>query len=213
AGFTAGSNPGSEIEAELVAEALRTGRQSFAAATGRIAELFAASPEATVDLITDADPQVRAAAIAALGKTGASQTVDLLIWSLSDKDVFASSAAAQALAARGALNQVKSKLAKLAENPAAVVRVGVAMGESASRELIEDALKSDSAKQHLAALQLALVTDKFDLPYSKLLASSDLGALHALVAVLQRHAWTGAAPELVKFLGTDNELWAARALG
>ncbi|HEY6400686.1 MAG TPA: transglutaminase domain-containing protein, partial [Blastocatellia bacterium] len=163
--------------------------------------------------ITDADPQARAAAIAALGKSGNPQTVDLLIWALSDKDVFAGSAAAQALAARGAINQVKSKLATVAENPAAVVRAGVAMGESASRELIEELLKSDSAKQHLAALHLALVTEQFDLPYSKLLASTDLGALHAFVAVLPRHAKPDLAPALARFLRTENELWAARALG
>jgi tetratricopeptide (TPR) repeat protein len=213
AGVTAGSGSQTEIEAGLVAEALRTGRQSFAAATGRIAELFGASPEAAIDLITDADPQVRAAAIAALGKTGFSQSVDLLIWALSDEDVFASAAAARALAERGALNQVKSKLATLAEHPSAVVRAGAVMGASASRELIEELLRSDSPKQHLAALHLALVSERFDLPYSKLLASTDLGALHAMVAVLQRHAASGAANELVKFLRTDNELWAARALG
>jgi transglutaminase-like putative cysteine protease/cytochrome c-type biogenesis protein CcmH/NrfG len=209
----AGSGSESEIEAGLVAEALRAGRQSFAEAVGRIAELFASSPEATIDLIIDADPQVRAAAITALGKAGSSQNIDLLIWALSDEDVFASSAAAQALAAREALNQVKSRLAALAENPAAVVRVGAAMGASASRELIAELLKSDSAKQHLAALRLALITEQFDLPYSKLLASTDLGALHAMVAVLQRHAGPGAANELIRFLRTDNELWAARALG
>src|SRR5215831_4896096 len=78
AAFTAGSNPESEIEAGQVAEALRAGRQSFETAVGRIAELFAMSPEATIDLITDADPQVRAAAITALGKNGSSQTIDLL---------------------------------------------------------------------------------------------------------------------------------------
>jgi transglutaminase-like putative cysteine protease/Flp pilus assembly protein TadD len=215
AAFTSGSNSESEIEAGQVAEALRAGRQSFAAATGRISELFATSPEAAIDLITDADPQVRAAAIAALGKTGSSQTIDLLIWALADEDVFASSAAAQSLAARGALNRVKSKLATLAENPAAVVRAGAAMGESASRELIEELLKNDSAEQHLAALHLALVTDKFDLrlPYSKLLASSDHGVLHALVAVLHRHRPSDAVNELVKFLRTENEMPAACALG
>src|SRR5262245_22953095 len=215
--FTAGSDstPESEIEAGRIAEALRTGRESFATASGRMAGLFTASTDAAIDLVTDADPQVRAAAISALGKSGHPQTVDLLIWALSDKDVFASSAAAHALAARGALNQIKSKLATLAENPAAVVRVGVALGETASRELIEELLRSDGAKQHLAALRLALVTEKFDsrLPYSKLLASTDLGALHALVAVLRRHRPSDAVNELVKFLRTENELWAARALG
>src|SRR6266542_5300877 len=65
------------------------------------------------------------------------------------------------------------------------------------------------------ASRLALVTEKFDsrLPYSKLLASTDLGALHALVAVLRRHRPSGAVNELIKFLLTENELWAARALG
>ncbi|MGH9752870.1 MAG: HEAT repeat domain-containing protein, partial [Blastocatellia bacterium] len=215
AGFIAGSNSESEIEAGRVAEALRTGRESFATAAGRIAELFAASPEAAIDLITDADPQARAAAITALGKSSHSQTVDLLIWALADKDVFASSAAAQALAARGALSQVKSKLPVLAETPPAVVRIGAVMGESASRELIEELLRSDSAKQHLAALQLALATEKFDLrlPYAKLLGSTDLGALHTLVALLPRYAGPGVATELIKFLRTENELWAARALG
>ncbi len=217
AAFTAGpdSKPESEIEAGRVAEALRTGRESFATAAARVAGLFAASTDAAIDLITDADPQVRAAAITALGKSSHPQTVDLLIWALADKDVFASSAAAQALTARGALNQIRGKLATLADSPAAVVRVGVAMGESASRELIEDLLKGDGAKQHLAALQLALVTDKFDLPlpYSKLLASTDRGVLRALVAVLQRHRPPGAVNELIKFLRTDNEMPAARALG
>ena len=50
------STPESEIEAGRVAEALRTGRESFATAAGRMAELFAASTDAAIDLITDADP-------------------------------------------------------------------------------------------------------------------------------------------------------------
>ncbi|MGH9853832.1 MAG: HEAT repeat domain-containing protein, partial [Blastocatellia bacterium] len=217
ANFTAGSNrePGREIEAALVSEALRTGRASFATAANRIAELFAASPDAAIDLVTDADPQVRTAAIAALGKSGHPQTVEVLIWALSDKDVFASSTAAQTLAARGALSQIKSKLATLAENPAAVVHAGVAMGESASRELIEALLGGAGAKQHLAALQLALTLEKFDprLPYSKLFASTDPGVPHAVVAVLERYTGAGAVNEIVKLLRTDNELWAARSLG
>src|SRR5215510_743238 len=215
--FTAGSGstPESEIEAGRIADALRTGRESFATASGRMAGLFTASTDAAIDLVTDADPQVRAAAISALGKSGHPQTVDLLIWALSDKDVFASSTAAQALAARGAMAAIKSKLATLAENTAAIVRIGAAIGEPASRELIDELLGSDSAKQHLAGLKLALIAEKFDsrLPYSKLLASTDLGVLHTLVATLQRHAAPGAANELVKFLRTENELWAARALG
>lgn len=222
AAFAAGPDPEagpevSEAEAPAVAEALRAGRESLATAASRIAELMAKSPDAAIDLIADADPQARTAAIIALGRSTRPQAVDLLVWALSDKDLFASSAAAQALAARGAPGQaaIKSRLAALAENPSAIVRAGVAMGESASRELIEELLRSDSAKQHVAALRLALTLEKFDLrlPYSKLLGSTDPGAPHTLVAVLQRHRPAEAANELIRFLRTDDELWAARALG
>ena len=216
ANFTAGPNlePGSEFEAAQVAEALRTGRESFAASVNRMAELFATSPDTAIDLITDADPQVRAAAIAALDKSSHPQTVPVLIWALSDKDVFASSTAARALAERGALAAIKSRLATLAETPAAVVRAGAAMGEPASRELIEELLGGDNAKQHLAALQLALSLENFDprLPYSKLFASTDPGLPHAVVAVLKRHAGAVAVNELIKLLRTDNEVWVARSL-
>ncbi|MGE0130138.1 MAG: transglutaminase domain-containing protein [Blastocatellales bacterium] len=222
AGFIAGSNleagsEVSEIEAGRVVEALRAGRESLATAVDLIAELLAKSSDAAIDLITDADPQVRTAAIVALGRSTQARTIELLVWALSDKDLFASSAAARALAARGDQGQaaIKSNLAALAENPSAIVRAGAAMGESASRELIGELLRSDGAKQHMAALRLALTLEKFDLrlPYSKLLASTYPGALHTLVAVLQRHAGAEAVNELIKFLGTDDELWAARALG
>jgi transglutaminase-like putative cysteine protease/Flp pilus assembly protein TadD len=218
AAFVAGSDAEvSEIEATMVADALRAGRESLVAATNRIAEIMAKSPDAAIDLITDADPQVRTAAIIALGRSTRPQAVDLLVWALSDKDLFTSSAAAEALATRGAqaMAAIKAKLSALAETPSAIVRAGVALGESASRELVEELLRSESAKRHVAALRLALTLEKFDLrlPYSKLLASTDLGAPHTLVALLQRHRPTKAANELIRFLRTDEELWAARALG
>src|SRR5262245_11878048 len=72
AAFTAGSDSTleGEIEAGRVAEALRTGRESFPSAAGRMAGLFAASRDAAMGWITKADPQVRAAAVSALGKSG-----------------------------------------------------------------------------------------------------------------------------------------------
>ncbi len=219
ADFAANPKPlaGREIEAASIAEALRTGREPFAGAVERIAKLFAESPDAAIDLITDTDPQVRTAAITALGKSNHPQTVAALLWALSDKDLYASAAAAQALASRGApaLAAIKGKLPALADNPSSIVRAGVAFGEPASRELIEESLRGEDAKQHLAALQLALTLEKLDppLPWPKLLASNDLGVLHATIAVLQRHRPAGAASELVKLLGGENELWAARALG
>jgi len=217
--FAANSKPlaGREIEAANIAEALRTGREPFAGAVDRIAKLFVESPEAAIDLISDTDPQVRTAAITALSRSSHPQTVEALLWALSDKDLYASAAAAQALASRGApaLATIKGKLPALAENPSSVVRAGVAFGPTASRELIEESLRSESAKQHLAALQLALTLEKLDLPlpWSKLLASNDLGVLHTTIAVLQRHRPAGATSELVRLLGGENELWAARALG
>jgi transglutaminase-like putative cysteine protease/tetratricopeptide (TPR) repeat protein len=229
ANFTNGSN--SEVEEEreaaLVAEALRGGRESIAASTDRIAQLFAASPETTIDLITDADPQVRMAAIAALGKSSHPKIVDLMVWALADKDVFASSTAAQALATHGAtgatgatgapgsLSAIKSRLRILAENPAAIVRAGAAMGEPASRELIEEMLRGDNPKEHVAALQLALITEKFDLalPFAKLFASPDPGMPYAVAAVFERHPGAGAVGQLMKFLRTDKELLAVRMIG
>jgi transglutaminase-like putative cysteine protease/tetratricopeptide (TPR) repeat protein len=224
--FTNGehSEVGEETEAALVAEALRSGRASIAAASDRIARLFAASPETAIDLITDADPQVRTAAIAALGKASHPKIADLMIWALADKDVFASSMAAQILAtggaggaggASGALSAIKNKLRVLAENPAALVRAGAAMGEQASRPLIEEMLRGDNPKEHMAALQLALISDKFELnlPFAKLFASSDPGIPYTIMALLERHPGAGAVEQLLKLLRTDNELWAVRVLG
>jgi tetratricopeptide (TPR) repeat protein len=228
ANFTNGPNSdvGEENEAALVAEALRSGRESIAASTDRIAQLFAASPETTIDLITDADPQVRTAAIAALGRSSHPKMVDLMVWALADKDVYASSTAAQILAANWAggrgttgapdpLSAIKSKLRVLAENPAAIVRAGAAMGEQASRALIEEMLRGDNTKEHMAALHLALIGEKFDLelPYTKLFAAEDPGMPYAIAALLERHPNAGAVEQLMKFLRTDNELLAVRLIG
>jgi transglutaminase-like putative cysteine protease/tetratricopeptide (TPR) repeat protein len=220
--LTAGSvaKAESEIEAIGATEALRTAREPLSTATRRIEAVFAQSPDAAIDLITDADPQARTSAITALGRSAVPQSTDLLVWALTDGDVFASSAAAQALAARGAqgLAAVRSSLAALAETPSAVVRAGVAMSDSDSRALVGELLNSDHAKQQLAGLRLALALEKFDpqLPYSKLFASPDAGVPYATVAVLERHAGTVTDPvvnELLKLLRTDCEVWAARSLG
>jgi transglutaminase-like putative cysteine protease/tetratricopeptide (TPR) repeat protein len=220
--FTSGPNSeaAEESEAALVAEALRSGRESIAASTDRIARLFAASPETTIDLITDADPQVRTAAIAAFGKASHPKMADLMIWALADRDVFASSTAAHILASgasdlTGALPAIKSKLRVLSENPAALVRAGAAMGEQASRALIEEMLRGDNPKEHMAALQLALISEKFELnlPFAKLFASSDPGIPYTIMALLERHPNAGTVEQLLKLLRTDNELWAVRVLG
>ena len=98
AAFTAGpdSKPESEIEAG-VAEALRTGRESFRRRRPR-GGAFCRRRRNRSD--HRRDPQVRGGHHRAR-QSSHPQTVDLLIWALADKDVFASSAAAQALTARG----------------------------------------------------------------------------------------------------------------
>ena len=220
---------GSEVVAANLANELRAAKLGFDATVAKLAELFspsAKSAPAALDLLADADPQIRAAAIAALGKTAADDlSNEALVWALGDKDAIASFAAASALAARGqtAMQAVKSKLAKLAETPAPLVRFGVAAGEAVSRELIAELLRADDGKQYLAAMVLALALPKFDqpLPLVKLLTATEPGLKNATAAVMQKHfrGSTGqkmvadATTELVKLLRGDQEWWAAYALG
>ncbi|MDX2041216.1 MAG: transglutaminase domain-containing protein [Acidobacteriota bacterium] len=223
---------GQEIAAALLANELRAAKISFAAAVTKLAELFSPSlpignsAAAALDLLADADPQIRAAAITALGKAAADDlSNEALVWALSDKDAIASSAAASALAARGqaAKQIIKARLAALAETPAPLVRLGMAAGETASRELIAELLGGDNGKQYLAAMILALALPKFDqpLPLVKLLTATEPGLKNATAAVMQKHfrGATGqkmvsdATAELVKLLRGEQEWWAVFALG
>ncbi|MBO0799189.1 MAG: HEAT repeat domain-containing protein, partial [Blastocatellia bacterium] len=221
ANFTSGATSEVDQEKETagVAESLRSGALSIAAAGDRIAQLFASSPETAIDLITDPDPQVRTAAIIGIAKSSNPKIIDLMVWALADQDLIASTAAAHALAANianGALPiAIKNKLATLAENPAAIVRAGAAMNEAAARELMAEMLSSDNPKEQIAALRLAFISEKFDLelPFEKLFASPDPGMPHLLSAVLERHPSAGAVDQLLEFLRTDYELWAVRVLG
>ncbi|MEP7340349.1 MAG: transglutaminase domain-containing protein [Acidobacteriota bacterium] len=224
---TAKPAAGREVAAILIADELRAARISFDATVSRLTELFNssgnASPDAVFDLTTDADPQVRAAAITALGKARQDELGnDALVWALSDTDVFASTAAARSLAARGkiGLDAIKSKIpVPRALRPEAMVRAGLAFDPQSSNELMAELLRTESANDHLGALQLALAMPQFDgaFPYSKLLGSHNLGVRHATTAILQRHyrgaAATEATKELLKMLRGDNEDWVARALG
>ena len=213
----------SELTAAFIADDLRMARQNFGAAVQRAGELFGKSPDTAFDLLIDADPQVRAAAIAALGKTRQNALgTDALIWALSDSDALASATAAANLAARGTagLAAFKSKLSvPRALTPAAIVRTAIAFGPQVSRELIAEMLDDNSANLHLAALQLALSQERFDspLPYAKLFNSHQTGVLHATVTVSQRYRKSQAiadlSPELLKMLRGDAEVWAARTLG
>ena len=220
-----------DIAVANLANELRTAKLKLETAIARLTELFAqpASSAAALDLLTDADPQIRAAAISALGKTRLANSeaavLDVLVWALGDKDAMASAAAASALAERGTsgVQAIKAELAVLAATPAPLVRFGLAAGEPASSELITELLRSSNGKQHLAAMMLALTLPKFDqpLPLLKLLTATEPGLPSAATAVLQKHfrgstnqkLTTDTTAELVKLLRGDQEWWAARALG
>lgn len=213
---------GREVAAAAIAGDLRAAKLPFDVAVNRLTELFGQSPDAAFDLAADADPQVRAAAINALGQSRQDALGDhALVWALSDQDVFASTAAARALVARGArgLDAVKSRLSARWLSSEAIVRAGLAFGEQAANELIAEALRSDDIRQQLAAMQLALALPKFDqpLPYSKLLSPSIDSTWYATIAVIRKHvrgpAAAAASAALASRLRMDFEWWAARALG
>ncbi|MFN0110884.1 MAG: transglutaminase domain-containing protein [Blastocatellia bacterium] len=227
---TAEAPAGVEIIVAAIADELRIAKLKFAAAVVRLTELFnqPASSAAALELLTDADPQIRAAAITALGKArsaNAESSVEALLWAINDKDAIASNAAALALAERGAagLAAVKAKLATLAENPAPLVRYGLAAGEATVSELIAELLRSDKGKSQLTAMLLALALPKLDqpLPFVKLLTATEPGLANVTTAVMQKHFRNAAGQklaadavaELTKLLRTDQEWWAVRALG
>lgn len=218
--FAAAARPqaGREIEAAQLAESLRAGREPAEAVTGRLTALLREAPPAALDLLTDYDPQVRAAAIAAIGKTEDARMIEVLVWALSDKDGYASALAARALAGRGAagLAALKGKLTTLSKEPGAVLRVAALLTEEEARELAQQLLKNDEAASQLAGLQLALALPLkgFVLPVQKLLASDSPDvALATLAALRVRHA-AEALPELQRLLtSSEAEHRAVRALG
>lgn len=211
-------SPLRDYEAGQLAAAIRAASAPQPVLAKRLSELFTTAPVIALDLLTDASPHVRTAAIKALGQHVASNQdarwVDVLCWTLKDKDSLASTAAAQALAALPAATY-KSKLTSLAETPAGLVRLSTALNPAGARELAEELLRSNSEKQTLAALQIALTLPRLDfaLPYARLFAASDVNVLHAAIAVLQRHRPADAQTELLKLWRGDTEAWAARALG
>lgn len=220
-----------ELAAAQLADAVRGGREPQTALLPRLQTLFAQAPAEALDLLTDAAPLVRSYAITALGQHLAQSAAPAnnnsdtpnfaaLFWALKDKDNLASTCAAQALAGLTAttpqwLANWQPQLNSLSETPVALVRLGAALSEANARALAEELLRSDNAKQQLAALQMALSQPrlKLALPYARLFAANDAHVLHALVALIQRQQPADATGELTKLLRAETEAWAARALG
>ena len=226
--FSAAPITGRDIEAASISESLRAARESAAALTSRLTELATKAPDAVLDLLTDSDPQVRVAAIIAFGQSAAPATgqskeawdasvTDVLLWSLMDKEIYCSATAAQRLAARGpaAIAALKSKMSVLAASPDAIVRAAAALTDEAASELTRELLQSESSKEQLAGLHLALALPLkgLQLPYTKLFASTDLKVLTTIAEVLQVRRPTDATTELLKLMQGDTEKWVVKALG
>ncbi|HEX4947641.1 MAG TPA: HEAT repeat domain-containing protein, partial [Blastocatellia bacterium] len=206
-----------DAAAAKLSEAIRTAKEPTAEVIKRIAELAKTAPEIALEILTDYDPNVRAAAITALGQSSDARFTDALVWALTDKDTFCSTSAARALAERGAagITALKNKLPKLVEENALVLRVAAFMSDENARVLADELLTSDHPAQQRAGLRMAvaLPLKGLRLPYAKLFRTDDVHIIgHTLEAIRLRRP-TEEAPEFVKMLGTDAELWAIHALG
>ncbi len=212
-----GGKSAQDAEAARLSEAIRTTKEPTAQVTQRIAELAKTAPEIALEMLTDYDPNVRAAAIAALGQASDARFTEALIWALTDKDAFCSTSAARALAERGAagITALKSKLPKLVAANGALLRVAAFVSDESARELADELLKSDDAALQQTGLRMAVAFPLrgLRLPYAKLFSTDSVFVIgHTMEAIRLRRP-TEDVPEFVKMLGTDAELWAIHALG
>ncbi len=212
-----GTKAEKDAEAARLSEAIHTAKEPTAEVTKRIVELASKTPEIALEMLTDYDPNMRATAITALGKSSDVRFTDALVWALTDKDIFCSNSAAKALAERGAtsLAAIKSKLPQLVEANGALLRVAALMSDEGAREIAEELLKSDDPALQQTGLRMAVVfpLKGLRLPYAKLFSTDSVHIIgHTLEAIRLRRS-TEDVPELVKMLGTDAELWAIHALG
>ncbi len=215
--LVAGIKSNQDAEAAKLSEAIRTAKEPTAAVSQRITALAEKAPEVALELLTDYDPNVRAASIAALGKSSSSRFNEALVWALTDKDVFCSQAAAQALSERGATGvaAIKSNLPKLVEANSALLRVAALLNDEAARELAEELLKGNEAAPQLAGMQLAVAfpLKGLRLPYTKLFTTDQVQLIGSTMEAIRLRRPLEDVPDLLKMIGTDAELWAVHALG
>lgn len=217
--FTTGATltTGREVEVAQLAETLRTSREPVERVTERLTALMSQAPAAAMDLLTDYDPHVRAAAIVAAGKTGDARMTDVLVWALADRDGYASAQAARALAERGAvgLAALKAKVPILSKEAGAILRVAALLPDEAARDLAQELFKSDDSASHLAALHMALALPLkgLVLPFQKLLTSDSADVVSATIGALRLRRANEALPELLRMASGDAEYRVVRALG
>lgn len=192
-----------EVTAALLAERLRTGTQPSAQLVTELAALASGAPDAAIDLLTDASPHVRAAAITAIAKEQDARTSELLLWAAGDKEAYPSMCAARALAGRPAVNElIKNRLTALAEQPGTLIRMAAALDDEMVRAWTEHLLNGSSDKERHAGLCLAaaLPLTGLKVPYQALLATTDNGLFTATLAAISERRDTSAAPLLIKYL-------------
>lgn len=168
-----------EVEANLLAEQVRSAQMTAAEGAVKLAALIATTPGAALDLLTDSDPEVRTAAVLALDRTEEPRAIGAFVWALEDPDAHCSSIAAQALVKRGseATRAVEKKLASLAQHPELLIRFAAAMKDSDARSFAEQLLAGESAPSRIAGLKLAVALrlPGLKIPYMELLKSGDDG--------------------------------------
>lgn len=206
-----------EVEANVLADQIRGARMTAEDGGAKLAALFATTPGAALDLLTDSDPQVRTAAVLALDQTQSPRATGPLVWALEDPDAHCSSAAALALAKRGpeATDAVRQKLASLTQHPESLIRFAAAMKDSDARLFAEQLIASESAPSRIAGLKLAVALrlPELKLPYLELLQGSDPRVMSSTVEAIGVRQPAEVIPELLKLVGTNYELRAVRALG
>lgn len=218
---------GSEIEAAQLAENMRTAKLPVPVLWPRLISLAGRSPDAAMEMLTDGDAQVRAAAIAALGevasKNSDARLTDVLLWALDDKEAYCSAVAAKSVAALVAradqknaiLSALKNRLDKLAENPASLVNQGLAFDQETAYAFTEDLLSSGSAKLRAVGLQLIIVRrfDGLKISLDKLFQPADREYLSLLGEMARTHPQQFATGNILPFLKNETEAAAARVLG
>lgn len=210
-----------ELEAAHIAAALRTAQDSSFTLTGRLTALARRAPDVVLDLMTDPDPLVRAAAIKAFGTLDDPFAPNVLVWAMTDRDTYVSAVAAQALAAKvteaGPVTMafINRALPTLSDNPGVILSLAAALSDDRARQMTDALLGSDSSKGRIAGLHLAVTLPLrgLQLPVAKLLQSKDEQFLALLAEAVRIRPQSVSVPELLKLLKAETEFGAAHLLG
>src|SRR5581483_166314 len=212
---------GREVAAALLEDSIRAGKLVSDSAVPQIVEMSAKSPDVVLDMLTDYNPNVRADAIAALGKINNKElnapVNDALVWALGDKDNYCAQSAAQAITSRGpdAIAILKTRLPNLIADPNALLQGVSILNDDDARNLAADLLRNSDKDKQIAGLEIATAfpLKGLTLPYSSLLSSKEPSVVAATIEAARLRRDTTASDELVRLLGSDSESLAARALG